>query len=240
LLRKDGSKDDGTEFIKGSAAQIWWSTAGNNPKGLPAGTSYSILIPDEDLRLQLEVLDPTGHETVYFGITDFNPETVQFPLSIKAIRLGDYLSLNTDALTKLPGANLTITAAYNLASIDLAGTKSRAYQLGYSLGFSDIVYNTAGSPITSPAMAFATGNSTIYNGFDGKVRGDVIITINELASASTSANTYTVTVPADKFGIPGKGTMLKLTTTKVGWYDSATVGVNDNDITVETTEIPIN
>jgi hypothetical protein len=89
-------------------------------------------------------------------------------------------------------------------------------------------------------MAFATGNSTIYNGFDGKVRGDVIITINELASASTSANTYTVTVPADKFGIPGKGTMLKLTTTKVGWYDSATVGVNDNDITVETTEIPIN
>jgi len=49
LLRKDGSKVDGTEFITGSAAQIWWSTAGNNPTTLPTGTPYSILIPDEDL-----------------------------------------------------------------------------------------------------------------------------------------------------------------------------------------------
>ena len=38
-----------TPFITGSAAQIWWSTAGNNPTTLPTGTPYSILIPDEDL-----------------------------------------------------------------------------------------------------------------------------------------------------------------------------------------------
>ena len=135
LLRKDGSKVDGTEFITGSAAQQWWSTQGNNPASFPTGTPYSILIPDEDLRLQLEVLDPTGHKTVYFGITDFNPEKVQFPLSIKAIRLGDYLSLNIDALTKIPGANLTITANFQLANVDLVATIAKPWNPASTFGF---------------------------------------------------------------------------------------------------------
>ena len=149
MLRKDGSKVDGTEFITGSAAQQWWSTQGNNPASFPTGTPYSILIPDEDLRLQLEVLDPTGHETVYFGITDFNPETVQFPLSIKAIRLGDYLSLNIDALTKIPGANLTITANFQLANVDLVATIAKPWNPASTFGFNDIKYGSAVTTIVA-------------------------------------------------------------------------------------------
>jgi hypothetical protein len=70
--------------------------------------------------------------------------------------------------------------------------------------------------------------------------GDVYISVVEAASSSTSANLYIVKVDKSNFGKAGKGTELVLTTTKVGWYDSATIGVNDKDITVETIEVPIN
>jgi uncharacterized protein (TIGR02145 family) len=232
LLRKDGSKVDGTEFITGSAEQIWWSTNGNNPAALPAGTPYSILIPDEDLRLQLEVLDPTGHETVYFGITDFNPENVQFPLSIKAIRVGDYLSLNTDAITSLPGANLTITANFQLANVDIPTTANKSWNPALSFGFDDIKYGS----LVPTTVTVGSGDFVLYSGNKKKVFGPITITITEAPSSSTPANTYTVTVPINKVGIAGKGTALKLTTTKIGWYDSQTIVVSDNDIVIK----PIN
>jgi hypothetical protein len=237
LLRKDGTPVNGTEFITGSAAQIWWSTNGNNPKGLPAGAPYSILIPDEDLRLQLEVLDPTGHETVYFGMTDFNPENVQFPLSIKAIRVGDYLSLNTDKLTSLPGANLTITANFQLANVDIPTTADKVWNPASPFGFDDIKY---GSLVpTTVTIPNGSGDFVLYSGNKKKVFGDIIIKITEAASSSTPANTYTITVPANKVGIAGKGTALKLTTTKVGWYDSATIGVTDNDISIDVINVSV-
>ncbi len=237
MFRKDGSLVIGTEFINGSAAQQWWGNLANNPKGLPAGTPYSILIPDEDLRLVLEAQTKAGGQDVYLGIVDFNPNAVQFPLNVKGFRLGDYLGINADALFNLPGNPITIYVTFSVGMLDLPATKTKAYQLGSTFGFGDIIYKPVGMfdsyvhHITS-----ANSTSTIYNGFNAKVTGDVIITIYETSSFSIL---YSTTVPAAKFGIPGKGTILKLTTTKVGWYDT-TIGVTDNDTTVETIEIPIN
>jgi hypothetical protein len=243
LLRRDGSLVDGSEFIKGSVAWNWWHTgSGRNCVGGPASQLVypNMLLPDEDLRVFYKVQNWNA-EDIYFGLVDFNPETVQFPLSIKAYRLGDYLGINADALFKLPGSgNITITVSYSLAPLNLNVTRAKPWNPASTFGFNDIFYDGAVTDNHVYSLTSAGGMSTVYNGFTGKVMGDVYISVVEAASSSTSANLYIVKVDKSNFGKAGKGTELVLTTTKVGWYDSATIGVNDKDITVETIEVPIN
>ena len=113
----------GLEFITGSAADIWWSTAGNNPISFAANQGvYSNLTPAENVRLIMETKD-ANNKVAYLGILDFDPILAQFPLTIVGKRLGDVLTLNTNALTRLPGANLTITAKFTLAKVDVAATE---------------------------------------------------------------------------------------------------------------------
>jgi hypothetical protein len=238
MLRKDGSTVNGSEFITGSAAQLWWSVSTNNPITFAADQAvYSNLTPDEDVRLIMQTLT-ADNKVAYLGIVDINPSCTNFPLTVKGYRVGDYLALNADALFNLPGANLTITVTYKVSPVYLPVIKSRPWLLNYSFGFNDFVYGPAGETITSAPVTH--GDCTIYNGFEGKILTGATITINEAASASTPASSFVINVSADRIGAPGKGTILKLTTTKIGWYDSSTIVVSDQDININTVEIPVN
>ena len=250
MLRKsDGQLVDGTEFITGSAAQIWWSpAANNNPVTFPAAqTVYSNLTPAEPLRLITETKD-ANNNVAYLGVLDFDPTQAQFPLTVNGFRLGDVLQINTDALTALPGgASLTFTATFNVKLIDETASKT-----GYispatggagagvtgEFGFADIKYGALSS-ITVPITA---GDCNVYNDLLGKVTGSIVITINEPASSSTPAHTFIVTIPdsGNSAAIDGKGRLFKLQTSKVGWYDSANVTMTDNDITFETVFVTVN
>jgi len=243
----------GLEFVTGSAANIWWSTNGNNPISFAANQLvYSNLTPAEPVRLIMETKDITG-AVAYLGILDFDPTQTQFPLTVAGKRLGDVVTLNTDALTELPGANLTITANFQLADVDVAATEvgvlnpaTGAVATGVfgELDFSKIKY---GSPVTTvvtlPNVPSGSGNYPLYSGVGKKVFGDIIITITEAPSSSSpgvSGSVIHLTVPASAVGIAGKSTKITLTTNKLGWYDSQTINMSDNDITINTVSIPVN
>ena len=239
----------GLEFVNGSAAQIWWNTPGNNPISFGGNQLvYSNLTPAEPVRLIMETKDNSDN-IAYLGILDFNPTKAQFPLTVVGKRLGDALTLNTDALTKLPGANLTITANFQLADVDVAATETKltlspatsgnATGVTGALDFSDILY---GSPVTT-VVTVGSGDFPLYYGIDKKVFGDIIITITEAPSSSSpgvSGSVIVLTVPASVVGIAGKSTKLILSTTKLGWYDSQTINMSDNDIQVNVVNVPVN
>ena len=239
----------GLEFVTGSAAQIWWSTDGNNPISFGGDQLvYSNLTPAEPVRLIMETKD-NNNNVAYLGILDFNPTKAQFPLTVVGKRLGDVVTLNTDALTKLPGANLTITANFQLAVVDVAATELRpllspatsgnATGVTGALDFSDILY---GSPMTT-VVTVGNGDFPLYYGIDKKVFGDIIITITEAPSSSSpgvSGSVIVLTVPASAVGIAGKSTKITLTTSKLGWYDSSTINMSDTDIQVNIINVPVN
>ena len=230
---------DGREFITGSAAYNFWSNPANNPVNFPVGTSlYSNLTPNEDLRIISETKD-VSNNVAYLGMLDFNPETANFPLTIHGFRLGDELTINTDAITSLPGGNnLTITVAYSLAPIDLTATKAKVTLSGTSpgvpngteFGWGDIIYGAL-VPTTSTIGA---GNFAVYDYLDKKAFGNIVISISETGNGGSLIQK---TVSAAGLG---KGLFLKLTTTKIGWYDSGTISFTDTDITVETVLVPVN
>ena len=238
----------GLEFVNGSAAQIWWNTAGNNPISF-AGNQlvYSNLTPAEPVRLIMETKDNSDN-VAYLGILDFDPTHAQFPLTVVGKRLGDVVTLNTDALTRLPGANLTITANFQLAAVDVAATEvgqlspatsGSATGVTGALDFSNILY---GSPVTA-VVTVGSGDFPLYYGINKKVFGDIVITITETPSSSSpgvSGSVITLTVPASAVGIAGKSTKITLTTTKLGWYDSQTINMSDNDIQVNVVNVPVN
>jgi len=230
---------DGREFITGSAAYNFWHNPANNPATFPVGTSvYSNLTPDEDLRIISETKDGLGN-VAYLGMLDFNPNTVNFPLTIHGFRLGDELTINTDAITTLPGGNnLTITATYTLADVNLPLTKAKTTLTGTSPGvpngtefaWGDIVYDAIAAPTTT---TIGTGNFAVYDFLNKKAFGSILITITETGNGGS---TITKSVPAAG---PGKKLFIKLTTTKIGWYDSGTIKFTDTDITVETVTVPV-
>jgi len=226
---------DGREFIDGSAADIFWSTAGNNPVTFPAGQAlYSNLTPDEDLRLITESKD-AANNVAYLGILDFNPNTASFPLTINSFRLGDVLILNTDEVTSLPGGNnLTITAAFNLAPIDLAATKMGPITLpggtpnGNQFQWSDIIY---GTPVPTN-VTVGGGDFVLYEGLTDKVVGNIVITLTE---ANNGGSVIVLDpVPAQ---LAGKGLKLTMKTTKIGWYDSGTINFSETDIVIVVEEV---
>ena len=240
----------GLEFVTGSAANIWWKTDGNNPVSFDASQGvYSNLTPVEPVRLIMETKDVSG-AVAYLGILDFDPTQAQFPLTVTGKRLGDVVTLNTDALTKLPGANLTITATVQSTKIDIAktelGTLSPATGENTTgvigaLDFSDIIYGEVGSQVVT--IPNGSGDFPLYSGVDKKVFGNIIITITEAPSSSSpgvSGSVIVLTVPSSAVGISGKSTKITLTTNKLGWYDSSTINVSDQDITVNVVNFPVN
>ena len=244
----------GLEFITGSAANIWWSTNGNNPVSFAASQAvYSNLTPAEPVRLIMEGYSQTDSRPAYLGIIDFDPTQTQFPLTVVSKSLGDVLIVNADALYNLPGGNLlTITATYNGFDVDIQATEKKL-QLSAASGslatgvsgvfdFSDIVYG-AGSPYNPVTEAVGHGDCLLVSCSAAKIMGNIIITITEAPSASSpgvNGSVIKLTVPASAVGLPGFGTKLVLTTTKLGWYDSATIGVTDNDIKVNVVPVPVN
>jgi hypothetical protein len=244
----------GLEFIQGSAADIWWSTAGNNPVSFAASQAvYSNLTPAEPVRLIMEGYSQTDAIPAYLGIIDFDPTQAQFPLTVVSKSLGDVLIVNADALYNLPGGNLlTITATYNGFDVDIQATEKKLTLSSATGGngagvtgvfdFSDIVYG-AGSiynPVTEPV---GHGDCLLVSCSAAKIMGDIIITITEAPSPSSpgvNGSVIKLTVPASAVGLPGFGTKLVLTTTKLGWYDSATIGVTDNDIKINVVPVPVN
>jgi uncharacterized protein (TIGR02145 family) len=239
----------GLEFVQGSAANIWWSVDGNNPVSFAANQNvYSNLTPAEPVRLIMETKDNLG-TVAYLGILDFDPTQAQFPLTVVGKRLGDVITLNTDALTKLPGANLTITAKFQLANVDVAATElgllspatsENSTGVTGALDFSNIIY---GSLVTQMVtVPNGNGDFPLYSGIGKKVFGDIIITITEAPSPSSpdvNGSVITLIVPASSVGIAGKSTKLVLSTSKLGWYDSQTVAMSDNDISINVVDVPV-
>lgn len=219
----------GLEFIAGSAAYNFWSVSANNPVTFPVSQAvYSNLTPDEDLRLITETKN-SANEVAYLGILDFNPDYASFPITLHSLRLGDKLTLNTDALTSLPGGNnLIFKVTINVAPVNLAATKIVAITglsstpNGNELSWSNIQYGTA---VTSDVILSGTGDQEVYDELSGKVTG-ITITITETGNGGSTI-TKTVTAAG-----AGQGLKLTLTTARTGWYDSGTIGFTDEDITI--------
>ena len=219
---------DGTEFLPGSAAQLDWAPSGVNPKWFAANTSvYVTYCPVMPLRI-VTLGTKVGDNNVYtsLGITDGTPSRDQFPITIKGKRLGDILEINTDDLTKLPGyTNMSFDITYTKKIIDLPGTIQTS-------GVTDSGWPTYSyqreEPGTAHLSGSAKGNQSIYNDFDAKISGDIAITVNVDAAH--------ITVHTTALGL-GHGLRIKLTTNKVGWYNSGTIGLTDDDVII--TEVPV-
>ena len=244
----------GLEFVTGSAANIWWSTDGNNPVAFAASQAvYSNLTPAEPVRLIMEGYGQADSRPAYLGILDFDPTQAQFPLTVVSKSLGDVFIVNADALFNLPGGNLlTIKVTFSAFDVDVLATEKKL-QLSASSGslttgvtgaldFSDIVY-CAGSPYNPVTQTIGHGDWLVFSDICSKVKGDITITITEAPSPSSpgvNGSVITLTVPASAVGLPGLGTKLVLSTTKLGWYDSSPIGVTDNDIKVNVVFVPVN
>lgn len=227
----------GDEFITGSAAQKWWAIDGNNPVGFASSQGvYSNLTPIENLRVMVE--GQVGSTDAYLGILDFNPTYSGFPLNVQAFRLGDYLSIDATQLLAVPGiaGHVHIYVSYATGAFNIEATKvNKAFDTNSSFGFSNLVYD---APTTYPSVFEVTtaGEVVVYSGYDKKVTGTVTVTV---VTTEPSGLTGTSTATATASGA-GKGLKLTLTTTKVGWFDSATIGLTDTDITLTSTEVPVN
>lgn len=231
----------GTEFITGSAAQIWWANPANNPVSFPVGTSvYSNLTPDENLRTVEKGINADG-KVVFLGILDFKPSAASFPLTVNGFRLGDKLNINTKALTDLPGSNnITITVKTTLAEVDMVNTIVKTplstvwnTPTGTQMHWSDIVYK-ATEPVNEVTVPPTNGFFEVYDLLNKKAFGNVIITITEV---NNGGSVIVKTIPAAD---PGKYLNVTLSTNKVGWFDSGTINITDSDITVTAVDVPVN
>lgn len=234
----------GAEFITGSVAYNYWNDTVNNPVTFSATQAvYSNLTPDEDLRIISESKD-AANKVAYLGILDFKPSAANFPLTVNCFRLGDVLTINTDALTKLPGGDkLSIKVKYNLAPIDLPATKLAAVTgtggvpNGKQFTWADVVYGTS----VASEMTVGSGDFVIYEGLDSKVMGDIHIEITDTYTGMVNDQPVAIiklqAIPASG---AGKGLKLTLTTKKIGWYDSGVITFGDNDIIVEAVNVPVN
>jgi|ERR1035437_559168 hypothetical protein len=236
----------GNEFITGSAAQQWWSKDGNNPISFAASQAvYSNLTPAEPVRLVMEGKDGNG-SVAYLGVLDFDPTQAQFPLAVTSKSLGDILTINADALTSKPGGDLiNISVTFQAACVDLQATETNSQLSSFNEGqatgvtgaldFKDIKYGE----LKWINKLVGAGDYVVYSDLTSKIQGDITITITFPPSPSApgvSGSVKTIIVPAAG---PGQFLKLTLTTNKLGWYDSATIGVNDQDITVDVMNVSV-
>ena len=183
-------------------------------------------------------IENSTNQVAYLGILDFNPGAVGFPLTVTGYRLGDKLTIDASALFALPGSqNITISAEFYLAPINLAATKvctlttsGGAPSGAKQLTWDDIVY---GAPVVT-VKPVTTGLIELYDGLTDKAQGNVLITITETGNGGS---VITKTVPCK---LAGHGMAITLTTTKIGWFDSGTITWSDQDIQVEAVEVPVN
>lgn len=228
----------GDKFLVGSAPNLWWSVLTNNPIVFPYTTSvYSNFTPCMPVRMAVETLNGVvtapNSKVVYLGIADVNATASSFPLTIYGKRLGDVVTLNTDALTALPGyTTMNFKVSYTLSTIDIdktiknsaPTTETNWLEYSYS-GVTPIVDQLVNG------VKDANGYREIYDGLDSKITSPKI-------TIKITIDTAVLTLETDS-PILGKGLALKLTTTKVGWYDSATMTLTNKDITVEVRNIAV-
>jgi len=227
-------KVDGSEFLPGSAPALDWIN-GNaaNPNGWEFSVSQPVHItycPTIPLRLitKTKVADGT---VAYLGIKDVTPNQQSFPILMTGRRLGDVLTINTDALTRLPGyKNMHFEVIYVKSIINVDATASNSTPT--DAGWPSYVYES-GDPqtVTVPIAGNQSGDVTVYDGLDGKITG--VITIKVYVDDTV------ITTTTNPVGI-GFGLALTLTTDKVGFYDSGNMDITDKDITIERHYIGVN
>lgn len=236
----------GKEFITGSAAQQWWSVPANNPIAFAANQAvYSNLTPAEPVRLVMEGKDGSNN-IAYLGVLDFDPTAAQFPLAVNSVSLGDKLIVNADGLTSKPGgSSISVSVLLQVAPVDIQATETTSQLSSLnegqstgvtgSLDFQHIKYGY--SSLTSQ-IPVGTGDCTVFNSTASKIIGiTIIITFPPLPSApGVLGSSIQLTTQAAG---PGQFLKIILTTPKLGWYDSATIGVNDQDITVHEQTISV-
>lgn len=225
------TKVDGTEFLPGSAPYVFWSTAGNNPGSFGINqTVYSNYTPAEPIRVVIEQRNVEG-KVAFLGIKDLNPTFNSFPLNLVCRRLGDKLTINTNALTILPGyATMSFKVSFGVQPIDVLATELDPINSNTDNGWPFLHLGT--SVLTETSLTRTQiGVQSLYDDVEGKITGTIYVTIY------VDNATIVKTVPASELG---HGLALTLSTTRVGGYDSQNMGVTQQDIVVNAVDIPVN
>lgn len=222
---------NGTEFLTGSAPALFWAASGNNPGNFPASQAvYSNYTPAMQVRMVAKTVNASG-TPAYLGIFDVFPNQASFPVHIYGKRLGDVLTLNTDALTALPGyTNMSFDVVYTTSIIDVNTTMVTSGPTTAS-AWPTYTYSSTPSVTTILNATKNLGARTVYDELGFKTTGTITINIH--------VDTTTITVQTQAAPM-GYGLAITLTTDKVGWYDSGTMVIGHEDIGVQTASIPVN
>lgn len=225
---------DGNEFLPGSAAQLDWGTTPLKTKWwFATGSTVRVTYCPAILMRFVSVAKTSENGTpTYLGLYDCTPSANSFPITLKGRRLGDVLKINVDALTKLPGySNMHFEVIYNKHVIDVNGTIFGSTN-DTKDGWPSYVYSGAATSVTFPISAAQNvGMQTVYDDVDATIDGTITVKIY----VDNAVITKTVQAPGND-----KGLAITLTTNKVGWYDSANIGLQDIDITVDNVDLPVN
>lgn len=219
---------NGSEFLTGSAPAIFWATSANNPGSFPASTSvYSNYTPAMQIRMVAKTVR-ADLKPAYLGIWDGLPSAASFPVTIQGRRLGDVLTLDATALTSLPGyTNMSFTASYDKGIINVDNTATTSGPT--TSAWPTYTYSSTVNVVDQAVPG--TGVRTVYDDVDAKILGTITIKIH------VDATTIIKTVAASSLG---HGLAITLSTTKVGWFDSATMNITDTDITATAVDVPVN
>ena len=222
---------DGTEFLPGSApANDWSGYAIDGSAWWFSGGVYITYCPVLPMRVILKAtIGGYGTTPSYLGIWDGKPDAALFPITVQDRRLGDVLTINTDALTALPGyTNMSFDVVYTKSIIDVNQTALTSPVT--TTAWPVYVYSSNPLETTHLDATKNLGDRIVYDGLDAKITGTITINIH------VDKTTITKTTPAVGMG---SGLKITLLTSKVGWYDSGTIGVTENDITVSSVNVPV-
>ncbi|MDA3802639.1 MAG: hypothetical protein PF488_01935 [Patescibacteria group bacterium] len=223
------SRIDGSEFFPGSAAQLDWdgSTTVWFSSTQPVYITYCPVLP---MKVVLTAVEGDEISTPsYLGIWAGTPDEARFPIPVLVRRLGDVLTLNIDALTSLPGyTNMSFDVEYTESVINLPATIEATTST--ASGWPNYQYSGTSSVTESFDATTGSGDQTVYEGLDAKVTGTITITIH--------VDGIDIAVQTDATDL-GKGMNMILTTTRVGWYNSGTIGITEDDINIDTRNIPV-
>ena len=228
---------DGTEFLPGSAAATNWGRVpyaiNGQPWWLPGGTNscYVTYCPILPMRVVVKATkEGFGTPYTYMGIWEGTPNGPGFSVQVQDRRLGDVLTLNTDALTALPGyTSMSFEVVYTKYTIDIAQTEATSPVT--TNAWPVYVYSSSSEATTTLDDTKSLTNRTVYDGPDAKISGTITIKIH----VDGIIITKTTQAPGMGFGLA-----ITLSTNRVGWYDSGTIGITENDITLSTVDIPVN
>lgn len=224
---------NGTEFLPGSAPALDWANF-TSPVWFSPQSVRCTYCPILPLRVVLKTSKDNNLNSPvsYLGLWDGTPNANSFPITVNCRRLGDKLTLNTDALTSLPGySNMSFTVSYNKDVIDVDKTildspgDTQNNWPTYS-------YSATNVPVSvNLPKKLNGGDQEIYDGFDYKISGTITITIH--------VDGINILKTTESVGL-GKGLAITLTTDKVGWFDSGNMGVSETDIELVQKQIPVN